>query len=179
MRAVWEKNDGRLLGPHLQPSPVDRLLQRHDRGLVEAAAEVASGGRVGQRRRPQAVQEHRVAPAGLDVLQAPAAAQCVVGDVQHVVGLVVGAVDLEQLDRGVDLAGQADRLDQAGDHPHAAMGDPPVPLGPLVADRGSPKQRAGQVGGHRRFQPPLDRQLFALEPALQLSLRACSSHPPS
>ena len=121
--------------------------------------------------RPQAVEEHRVGAAGLDVLQARAAAQCVVGDVQHVVGLVVGAVDLEQLDRGVDLAGQADRLDQAGDHPDAAMGDPPVALGPLVADRGSLKQRAGQVGGHCGSQAPLDRQLFALEPALQPSLR--------
>jgi hypothetical protein len=88
-----------------------------------------------------------------------------------VVGLVVGAVDLEQLDRRVNLAGQADRLDQASDHPDATMGDPPVALGPLVADWGSLKQRAGQVGGHRGCQAPLDRQPFTLEPALALSLR--------
>ena len=44
-------------------------------------------------------------------------------------------------------------------------------LGPFIADRGSLKQRAGRVGGHRGCQAPLDRQLFALEPALQLSLR--------
>ena len=108
-----------------------------------------------------------------------AAAQRVVGDVEHVVGLVVRAVELEQFDRGVDLAGQADRLDQAGDHPHATMGYPPVPLGPLVADRGSPQERAGQVGGHCGLQAPLDRQLFALEPALQLSPRVAHLHAPS
>ena len=39
--------------------------------LIEAPAEVPGGGRIGQRRRPQAVQEHRVASAGLDVLEAP------------------------------------------------------------------------------------------------------------
>ena len=60
MRAVWAKNGGRLLGPHLEPGPVDSLLQGDHRGLVEAAAEVAGGGRVRQRRRPQAVEEHRV-----------------------------------------------------------------------------------------------------------------------
>jgi hypothetical protein len=83
-----------------------------------------------------------------------------------VIGLVVGAVDLEQLDRRVDLCGHADRPDQAGDHPDATMGNAAVALGPLVADPGSLQQRAGQVGGRGGVQAPLDRRLFALQPAL-------------
>ena len=134
MRAVCEKNEA---GWRRQTFSRARLIaswRAMIEALVEAAAEVAGGGRVRERWRPEAVEEHRVGAAGLDVLQASAAAQRVVGDVQHMVGLVVGPVDLEQLDRRVDLAGQADRLDEAGDHPDATMGDPPVALGPLVAD---------------------------------------------
>ena len=114
--------------------------------LVEAAAEVARGGGVGQRGwSPGRPRTPRRVGASLDVLQAGAAAQRVVGDVQHVVGLVVGAVDLEQFDRGVDLAGQADRLDQAGDHPHATMGYPPRPARPTRSGSGLPRG-AGRTG---------------------------------
>ena len=171
MRAVWAKNEA---GCSEYTFSRARLIASCS-AMIEASSKrrqkspaVVGSGSDGV---PRPSKNTASVAAGLDVLQAPAAAQCVVGDVQHVVGLVVGAVDLEQSEGGVDLAGQADRLDQAGDHPDATMRDPPVALGPLVADRGSLKQRAGQVRAHRRSQPPLDRQLFALEPALQLSLR--------
>ena len=98
---------GRLGRPRPEARPVDRLLQGHDRGRVEAPAEVPRRGRVGQARRPYAVQEHLVTPPRLDVVERPAAAQGVVGHVQHVVGLVVGLVQGEQVERGVDLFGQA------------------------------------------------------------------------
>ena len=103
--------------PRPVAGPVGRLLQRHDRGLVEAPAEVPRRGRVGQGGRPDAVQEHPVPPPQLDVVERPAAAERVVGDVEHVVGLVQG----EQAERGVDLFGQAQGLYQLGDHAHAAV----------------------------------------------------------
>jgi hypothetical protein len=70
---------------------------------------------------PEAVEEHRVAPTQLDVVEGPPSHERVIGDLQHVVGLVVGPVHLEQVQRGVDLLGQADVLDQLGDHAHAAV----------------------------------------------------------
>ena len=88
---------------------------------VEAPAEVPGGGRVGEALGPQPVEEDPVAAARLDVLQALPAAQRVVGDVQHVVGLVVGLVQLQQLQRRVDLAGQPDLADQLRDQADTAV----------------------------------------------------------
>jgi hypothetical protein len=84
------------------------------------AAHTPGRRRVGQALHAEGVQEHPVPPAQLDVLQAPPAAQGVVGDVQHVVGLVVGTVGLEQPKRRADLFCQPHLLDQAGDQAHAA-----------------------------------------------------------
>jgi hypothetical protein len=47
--------------------------------MTEAPAEVPGGGGVGEALGPQAVEEHRVAAAGLDVLKASPPAQGVVG----------------------------------------------------------------------------------------------------
>ena len=69
--AVWAKN---AAGWRAHTFSRERLIAScsgHDRGLVEAAAEVPGRGRVGQRSAPQAVEEHLVVAAQLDVLQAP------------------------------------------------------------------------------------------------------------
>ena len=71
---------------------------------------------------PQGVEEHPVASAQLDVVQALPAAQNVVGDVQNMVRLEVRPVHLQQLQRRVDLARQVDRGDQLGDQAHPPMG---------------------------------------------------------
>ena len=69
MTAGSAKKEVRLLGPDPEPGPVDRLLEGHDRVGVEAPAEVPGGRRVGQALRPDAVEEHRVAAAQLDVVE--------------------------------------------------------------------------------------------------------------
>ena len=63
----------------------------------EAAAEVAGGGRIGDAAGAQGVEEDLVVAAQFEVLQAGAVAQGVVGEVEDVIGLVVGQVDLEQV----------------------------------------------------------------------------------
>ena len=135
------------------------------------------GGGVGQGRRPQAVEKHRVVAPGLDVVEAGAPAQGVVGDVEHVVGLVIGAVLGQHMHRGVDLGGQANLGHQAGDHAHAAVGRPLGALRQLVADVRPPQHRAGGVGRHRRRQSPLDATLLACQVAPQLPLGL--AHPAS
>ena len=116
---------GRLGRPSPQACPVDRFLQCHDRSRAEPPAEVACRCRVGQALCPYAVQEHLVTPSQLYIVERLAATQGVIGHVQHVVGLVVGLVQGEQVDRGVDLLGQAQLLHQPGDHAHPAVGGTP------------------------------------------------------
>ena len=78
---------------------------------------------------------------------------------------------LEQVERGVDLFGQADGVDQPGDHPHAAVRGALGPLGQLVGDVRPPEHRAVEVRHHRLLEAPGDLAPFALEPPSQPSCR--------
>ena len=77
-----------LLLPGPQPGLVEDVHQPLDVGLGEAAAEVPGGGRVGDAFGPEGVEVDLVVAADFEVLQAAAAGQEVVGDVQDVVALV-------------------------------------------------------------------------------------------
>ena len=96
---------GGLLAPDPQPGLVDGVHQRLDVGLGEAAAEVAGGGGVGDAVGAEGVEVDLVVAAEFEVLEAAAAGEEVVGDVQDVVDLVVGQVPLEQ----VEVAGRCRR----------------------------------------------------------------------
>ena len=135
------KNDAGLLLPDLQPGLVEDVQQPLDVGRGEAAAEVAGGGGVGDAPGAEGVEVDLVVAADLEVLQAGAAGQEVVGDVQDVVALVVGQVALQQVEVLVDGVDQADLPGQEVDGPDAAGGDGPGPVGDLVVDVG---------GGHHR-----------------------------
>jgi hypothetical protein len=84
-----------LLGPHAQADVVDQVLQLADGGLVEAPADVAGRGGVGEALGTQGVEKDLVLATQFEVLQAGAVAQGVVSEGQDVVGLVVGEVELE------------------------------------------------------------------------------------
>ena len=85
MRAVWEKNEAGCWDHTFSRARLiascRAMIEGSSKRRAKSPAVVGSGSDW----RPQAVEEHRVGSAGLDVLQAGAAAQCVVGDVQHVV----------------------------------------------------------------------------------------------
>src|SRR5208283_2764735 len=97
-----------LLSPDAQADVVDDVLQEADGGLVEAAAEVAGGGGIGQAARAQSVEEDFVLATQFQVLQASAVAQGVVGKGQDVVGLMVREVELEQVQATVDGVDEAE-----------------------------------------------------------------------
>ena len=61
----------------------------------EAAAEVAGRGGIGNAARAEGIEVILVVATQFDVLQAGAVAQGVVGDVENVIGIVVGHVDLQ------------------------------------------------------------------------------------
>ena len=88
----------RLLGPDSQPSLVDGVHQVHDVGVAEAAAEVTGGRGVGDALGAQGIEIDLVVASQFDVFDPLAAGQDVEGDVQDVVGFVVGQVPLEDMD---------------------------------------------------------------------------------
>jgi hypothetical protein len=63
-------------------------------------------------------------------------------------------VQLEQVERGVDLFGQPDVVDQLGDHPMPPWAVAFGALGQLVGDVRPPEHRAGEVRGDRPRPSP-------------------------
>ena len=98
----------RLLAPDAHASFVEHLLQHVDLTRIEASAEVARGGRVGDPPCSQSVKIGLVVSQQFEVLQASAAGQQIVGHVEHMVRLVVGQMYFEQLNIPVDRIDQTD-----------------------------------------------------------------------
>ena len=107
--------------PHLGSHRVDGLHQVDDIRGVETATEIPRRGRVGDQVGAQSVHVGRVVAPDLDVLQPRTAAQGIVGQIQHVVRLVIGQVHLQQVQALVDLFGQAQFGHQPMRHPDAAI----------------------------------------------------------
>ncbi len=62
---------------------------------IEATAEVAGRGRVGNAARAEGVEKRFVLAAQFEILQTRAAAQSVVGDGEHMIGFVIGQVEFQ------------------------------------------------------------------------------------
>jgi hypothetical protein len=106
-----EKLRGLLL-PGLQPRHVEGLLQSPQIFALEAPAEVAGGGGIGNPLRAQQIEIGLVLTSQLEVLQARATAQRIVGQIEHVIRFVKRQVDFEQLQPRVDGFGQTQMADQ-------------------------------------------------------------------
>src|SRR5207249_3755134 len=114
---------GGLLLPDLEPGLIEDILEDLDIVGGEAAAEVASGGGVGDAVGPERIEEDDVVAAQFDVVEAGAIAEGIVGEVEDVVTLMIGEVELEQVEALVDRLGQAEFLHQEMDAADAAAGD--------------------------------------------------------
>jgi hypothetical protein len=123
-----------LATPDEKPHGMEDLLQVVDGRLVEAAAEVAGRGRVGDAAGPQSVEIGLLVAEQFQVLQAGPSRQEVVGDVEHVIGFVVGQMDLQQPQSGVDRPIESQGADQEVDQADPAVGRGPGAFGDLVVD---------------------------------------------
>ena len=92
---------------------VDARHQFDDVPFREASAKVTRRGRIGNQLSTQGIHVGPVCSQTLDILQARAAAQHVVSDVEHVVRLMIGQMHLQQGQRRVDALGQTQLGDQA------------------------------------------------------------------
>lgn len=99
-------------GGRTRPYRVDGLHESGHVRRAEAPAEVTGRGRVRDQVRAQRVHVRRVVAQPLDVFQPRPAAQHVVGEVQHVIRLVVRQMHLEQLHTLVDRLRQPQPADQ-------------------------------------------------------------------
>jgi hypothetical protein len=80
---------GRLLPPDLQSCPIEGVLEGLDIVRGEARAEVPGSSGIGDAVGAEGVEEDDVVAPQLDVVEAGAVAQRVVGEVEDVVGLVI------------------------------------------------------------------------------------------
>ncbi len=125
---------GGLLGPDPQSRAVEGVNQVHDVALGEAAAEVPGRGGVGDALGAQGVEIDLVVAPQFEVLDVCAAGEDVEGDIQDVVGFVVGLVSLEDMELGVDVADEAGALCQQEHGADAAGGESLNAVGQFVVD---------------------------------------------
>src|SRR4029077_3669888 len=106
--------------------------------------------------------EDLVVAAQLDVFEARPLAQGVVGQVENVIRLVVGQMDLEQYQAAVDGVDQPEPARQGMDGADATVGSAAVAVADLIVDVG---------GGEHRACAALEVGLVeaALDPALALA----------
>lgn len=157
---------GATLAPDSDADVVDDLHQRPDILRREASTEVAGRRRVGDRSSPERIEVVVVVAQELDVVERPAPAQDVVGDVENVIGLVIGPVLLEQHQPLVDQVGQTERLHEVVHDPDAAVRDgmssaAEFEVDPLGRELGALAER--RHAASRLLEPVLDLLLLSLE----------------
>ena len=107
----------------------------------------------------QGIQVHFVVAPQFQMLQAGAAGQQVVSNVEHVIRLVIGHVDLEQLQARVDALVQAERFDHSMDQADPSGCNGPGPLGQFIVNVVGGEGRTTASAIVALIQPPLDALL--------------------
>jgi hypothetical protein len=91
--------------------------------LGEAAAEIPGCGGVGDTHGAQGVEINLVVAPQFEMLDFLAAGQDVVGDIQDMVGFVIGQMPLEEMEIAVDIADQPGPASQQVDGTDSASGE--------------------------------------------------------
>ena len=113
-RIASSKNSAGCWAQTRSRDSIDGVHQGEDIGLGEAAAEVAGGGGVGDALGAQGIEVDLVVAPQFEVFDPLAAGEDVEGDVQDMVGFVIGQMPLEEMEVAVDVADQADPAEPAG-----------------------------------------------------------------
>jgi len=129
----------------------------------EAPAEIAGRGRIGNAAGTQGVEEDLVVAAQFDVLQTGAVAQGVVSEVEDVIRLVVGQVDLEQVQVPVDGLGEPELAHQEMHGADAAVANAAAAFADFVLDVAGGQHGLGTVTELAFVQPFLNPALAAVE----------------
>src|SRR5208283_1795613 len=128
---------GWLLGPDSQPRLIDSVHQSHDVLLGEATAEIPGCGGVGDTHGAQSVEINLVVAPQFEMLDFLAAGQDVIGDIQDMVGLVIGQMPFEEMEIAVDIADQPGPASQQVEGADSASGKTLNAVRQFVVDVGS------------------------------------------
>ncbi len=162
----------RLLPPDFDARLVEHFLQEVDVGRGEPPAEVAGRGRIGNPPRAERIEVNLVGAAQFEMFEARPAGQQVVGDVQHVIRLVVRQVELQQVQAVVDRRGQSQLLHHQMQRSEAAGRDGPRAVGDLIVDVRGRQHRPFGAGVVVLVQTKFDAALAVCELLSYLSVHS-------
>ena len=165
----------RLPLPDPQAGLVDALQEPFHVRRRESPAEIARRGRVGNPLGSQGVEIHLVVASQFQMLDPRAAGQNVVGDVQHVVRLVIGQMPLEQMQVPVDQIHQTALPRQQVHRADAAGRQTACAFRGFVLNVPCRQHRLRAFRPTLRPQPPLNPPLGFVQPILYNGLHSKSS----
>src|SRR4051794_14166863 len=170
---AWSKNGAGCwaqtrLRARLMVSMRSRTSPRRNRGqkspaVVGSGTEVAGGGGVGDTRRIQGVEISLVVAEPLDVLGPGTAGEEIEGDVQDVIGLVVGLMAFEQVQVAIDIGDQSGPACQKEHGADAAGAQALDPLAQFVMDVVGGDHGAIALGAGSVLDPAQDSPLALAE----------------
>jgi len=91
---------------------------------------------IGDAASAEGIEKDLVVATQFDVLQTSAVTECVVGEIENVIGLVKGQVDLEQVKELVDGVDEADLSGQGVENADAAVNEAAAAVGEVVVKMG-------------------------------------------
>ena len=162
---LGEKVRGLLL-PHLGADAIDQVHELLDIGFIETAQEVASGRGVGDALGVESIEVMLVVAEQFDVFQYFAVGEEVIGHVEHMIGLEVGKMFLEEMQFLVDGVRQPQSLDQQVQSADATAGQALRFVGEVIMDIAGFEHRFGLVRPLPRTQAALDTALAIAESVL-------------
>jgi hypothetical protein len=159
---------GRLVRPSHAAGVIEEVLERGNALGGEAAAEVPCGGRVGEATGAESIEEVGVVAAEFEILQASTVAQGVVGEVEDVVGFVVGQVDLEDMEVSIKPVDEAQLTGEQVKGADAAVADAVAAVTDLEVNVAGGEHGFGATTEIGLVQAALDLALAVVELATYL-----------
>jgi hypothetical protein len=147
----------------LQTRVVDEVQQGVDADAVEATTEVAGRGGIGNTPRSEGVEEVLVLASQFQVLQTGAVAQGVVGDREDMVGLVIGQMDLEEMEALVNAVDESEPTGEEMKGAEAAVSDTPRAVADLVVQVAGGEHGLGAASEVRLVETTLNPALTLLQ----------------
>ena len=144
IKASRQKAPG-LLSPNPLPHRVGDLHQIEDIVLLKATGEVPAGGRVRNALGAQTIEEGLIIAPQFNILQPHSLQQRVVGQIQHMVALMIRKVLLKQMQPRVDLLPQPQFVDHQMDRADAPAVYRPGFLGHLIVNIAGLHDRLGLI----------------------------------
>jgi hypothetical protein len=159
-----------LLGPDAEAGTIDDIHQSLDVGWYEAPAEITRGGGIGYSLGAQGVEIDFVVAPQFKVFDPLPAGNDVEGDVQDMVGFVVGQMSFEKVEIPIDIVDQANLLSQQENGADTAGTEALDAIGLFVVDIGGGHHGLGSLGSGQIGETAVDSPPSFLEAFLLASL---------